>query len=832
MVFGGILILAASTESAPGQVARPEGLNTSLASLARYVPREELFGYLEFEGLATHQAAWRASAAYKLLNETKLGALLEDLAGQFIEMAQQSSPPGRRVDAAEIVDAVKHAAQQGFAVGVWGKDPKQPGVVVVLRRGDRPDIRRWLDASARSDQAAAGEDKAGLAPVQKAGRTLHPLDQQGTFWWIEKGDLVLTQRSDKVLAAIDGQVPSAVDHPLRAALSKAEDGFQPAAVGFVEITKLPAMPPDAVKLGLDGLKRVELAWGFQDEALRTVLRAVAPAPRHGLLALLDQPTFDTRSLPPLPAGLNGFTVMSIDLAKTYDQVLDLVKAGDPQAAERIPAAEEMFRQQFGFDVRKDLLSSLGPKLAIYAQAPPAEAGANQAAMMITQLAGLTISVQVRDESVLSRTIAPLMKTVNAIIEALAARARRDPTGAGGAALEFRKKEGPRPTYIMELPPGTLPPPFAEMFRPTVLLGKDQLVVSASTAPAEQAASLSGDRPDQRWQPAEAFVSMIRRLPANLVLLNISDPRTTMPAMIDALPILAQQINAQAGQAQRVEDPQGIRPPFTPLRIDPDKLPRTDELSRLLFPASTALVVDREGASLIGREPIPSLTSPATSGVLVALLLPAVQSAREAARRAQCVNNLKQIGLAYHNYHSANDALPPPAITDKDGKPLLGWRVAILPYIEQVELYNKFKLDEPWDSPHNKALLKEMPPTFLCPSRSNPEPFTTTYRVFVGPGAMFEKGQATSLAHITDGTSNTILVVEAKEAVPWSKPDAELPFDQAAAPSLHGAGSSHPGGFNALFGDGSVRFIKVSINLDVFKALITRAAGEVIGADQF
>src|SRR5207248_2297468 len=151
--------------------------------------------------------------------------------------------------------------------------------------------------------------------------------------------------------------------------------------------------------------------------------------------------------------------------------------------------------------------------------------------------------------------------------------------------------------------------------------------------------------------------------------------------------------------------------------------------------------------------------------------------------------------------------PMPALVDKDGKALLSWRVAILPYIEQQPLYNKFKLDEPWDSPHNKALIKEMPATYLCPSRRQAEPFTTAYRAFVGPGAMFEKGQAIGIQHITDGTSNTILVVESKEAVPWTKPDAELAFDPAADPSLCGAGSPHPGGFNVLFGDGSVRFIK-------------------------
>ena len=243
-----------------------------------------------------------------------------------------------------------------------------------------------------------------------------------------------------------------------------------------------------------------------------------------------------------------------------------------------------------------------------------------------------------------------------------------------------------------------------------------------------------------------------------------------------------------------------------------------------------MTVDAQGIQILQREPVPSLTSPSTSGVLVALLLPATQSAREAARRAQCTNNIKQIMLAMHNYLSANNSFPRD-VTDKDGKPLLSWRVAILPYIEQGELYNKFKLDEPWDSPHNKELLKEMPPTFLCPSRVKPEPFTTTYRGFVGAGAMFETGQDIGLASVTDGTSNTIAVAEASEAVPWSKP-ADLPFDQQAQPSLYGAGSSHPGGFDCGFADGSVRFIKNSINAVVFKALITRNGGEVINADAF
>ena len=112
-------------------------------------------------------------------------------------------------------------------------------------------------------------------------------------------------------------------------------------------------------------------------------------------------------------------------------------------------------------------------------------------------------------------------------------------------------------------------------------------------------------------------------------------------------------------------------------------------------------------------------------------------------------------------------------------------------MEQGVLFDKFKLDEPWDSPHNKELLKYMPLVYQCPSRANAQPYTTTYRGFVGHGAMFETGRDIRIADITDGTSNTIAVVEAKEAVAWTKPD-DLPFAGQADRSLYGAGSSHPG----------------------------------------
>lgn len=209
---------------------------------------------------------------------------------------------------------------------------------------------------------------------------------------------------------------------------------------------------------------------------------------------------------------------------------------------------------------------------------------------------------------------------------------------------------------------------------------------------------------------------------------------------------------------------------------------------------------------------------ATIGVLVALLLPAVQAAREAARRSQSVNNMKQIGLAMHIYHDRHKTFPARAMFDKNGKPLLSWRVQILPYIEQQELYRQFHLDEPWDSEHNKKLIPLMPALYHNPS-SPPRPGMAHFLGVSGKGLIFDGTKGRPISEITDGTSNTIMVVEVDpdRAVTWTKPDD---WEYNAAKPLAGLGKAHPGGFNALLADGSVRFIAASIDARVFHAMLT------------
>jgi type II secretory pathway pseudopilin PulG len=211
------------------------------------------------------------------------------------------------------------------------------------------------------------------------------------------------------------------------------------------------------------------------------------------------------------------------------------------------------------------------------------------------------------------------------------------------------------------------------------------------------------------------------------------------------------------------------------------------------------------------------------GIMAALLLPAVQAAREAARRAQASNNLKQIGLALHNYHDTFGCFPPAVVTDENDKPLYSGRVLLLPYMEQQALYQQFDLKEPWDSPANQAISETIVKVFTDPSSPGQRLGQTDYLFVTGQGTIFETGQMTKIQDVTDGVSNTMLVVEVKNSgVNWAEPrDLDINQPMALPPG------NHPGGNIVLLGDGSVRFISKSVAGQTVRAAATKAGGEMV-----
>lgn len=293
---------------------------------------------------------------------------------------------------------------------------------------------------------------------------------------------------------------------------------------------------------------------------------------------------------------------------------------------------------------------------------------------------------------------------------------------------------------------------------------------------------------------------------------------------------------------------------------------------------------------------------AVIGVLIALLLPAVQAAREAARRAQCSNNLKQIGVAMHNYHATHDTFPPgyisKTLTAEPSSPETGpgwaWGTMILNDLEQRALYDAVNFSLPITDPGSNTVRRASLSAYLCPSSTgrdgpvtladasgNPLTADLSPGQYVGVAGQWEveefpahnngifyRNSRVGVRDIRDGTSTTLMVGERSRniadatwvgVIPYARvctnPDWHVRSCETAnvmvlghtgpspdqrwvdVPNYKGAGaddfwSLHPGGCNFLFADGSVRFIKESVDPRIFSFLSTRAGGEVVSADQF
>jgi hypothetical protein len=186
-------------------------------------------------------------------------------------------------------------------------------------------------------------------------------------------------------------------------------------------------------------------------------------------------------------------------------------------------------------------------------------------------------------------------------------------------------------------------------------------------------------------------------------------------------------------------------------------------------------------------------------------------------RARTVNNLKFIALGMHNFTAMNGGRMPAAAIRKGDEPLLSWRVAILPFIEQFALYERFHLDEPWDSPHNASLLKEMPGIYAPVARNDATPYATYYQGFVGPGTLFDGDEGAKIADFMYVARPTLMVVAAAQPVPWTKPE-DVPYDEGKP--LPRLGGPFADGFYAAFADGSVRFIGRNVAPESIRAAVT------------
>lgn len=535
-------------------------------------------------------------------------------------------------------------------------------------------------------------------------------------------------------------------------------------------------------LGLDKLGTFVTVNGMDDSGCVMRSELSINGQPTGILTLLDTPPLNSKDLALMGKDSPVALAFKLDGSKVLDLVLDI--AGQFGEAEEIEQGLAILKQQMQIDVRADVLASLGDTWRVYAQPGPNG--------LIT---GWTVAVSVRNREKLER----VQKTLTTILQGQLQQA-----GPGAPQLQTSEVGGYTVHTLSFGQPGV---PAA----PSWCITDDELFITVT--PEQLRSHLSGGAQGESIAQNETVKSLFA-----------ADARTLGFAYVDTQEV-AKGLMPMAQLGLQMAGGQRGMPP-----LDTDGLPSADSIIPHLRPSLFAVQRTAAGLELSSFQTLPGGNAGAGAPVMVALLLPAVQAAREAARRMEGSNNLKQIGLAMHNYHDTYRAFPAGYSADAEGKPLLSWRVHILPFIEEQALYERFHLDEPWDSPHNKELIPLMPQVYRCPN-SRAEPGMTNYLGIAGADGVFVRPQAgdrlgASMRQITDGTANTIMTVEVPDetAVVWTKPADHAPNMQAPTKGLTGL---RPGGFQVGFTDGSVRFIAETVDVNVLKALFTKSGGEAV-----
>jgi hypothetical protein len=249
---------------------------------------------------------------------------------------------------------------------------------------------------------------------------------------------------------------------------------------------------------------------------------------------------------------------------------------------------------------------------------------------------------------------------------------------------------------------------------------------------------------------------------------------------------------------------------------------------LLFWLSSLVAVAFGFRIFTGLSLSPTLIVVGILGCFFLALAPAFVDGRGSARKMSCTNNLRNIALALQQYHDNHGTFPPAYIADAQGKPMHSWRVLLLPYFDQGNLYKQYRFDEPWDGPNNSQLHSIRPFYYQCPSDTGPRT-DTSYFAIVGPQTIWPGANATRMADITDGTPNTIILAEvANSGIHWMEP-SDLDASQMSmlinAAKGPGISSGHEKGANVAYANGSVQFLTNKTSPAALRAALTRNGKE-------
>lgn len=502
--------------------------------------------------------------------------------------------------------------------------------------------------------------------------------------------------------------------------------------------------------------------------------------RPGLLALLPHEPLEAADLHLIPKDAMFAAAYRLDLGVAWDTVLDVADDIQTESRDEFEKAVWEADSHLGLNIRDDLVGSLGN--AWFAYLPGGD--------LMTSWLNAAAGVRVEDAD-------ELRDAVEKLVDAAKAEFSR---GGLRAPAIVETKLGDHTIYSLQFTGEPVP------VSPSWCIGDDWAVVGL--LPQAVRAALEREADDS----LASAPSIAEALAEGAAALGYQDTPQLVKVAYPWVQIGVQMASAQLRRAN--------------IDIDATALPSVDVIVKHLRPAISTFRHADDGFHLTSRHSLPGGGNVAAAAPVAAgLLLPAVSAARTAAQDARDMNSMKQIMLGILNYESAKKALPSNVLSD-DGKPLLSWRVRILPYLEQngMALHQQFRLDEPWNSEHNLMVAAIMPEVFRSPN-DPPETTKTRFLAVAGPGTLFPGDAEVKISQITDGTSQTLALVQVApdKAVPWTKPeDWEMDESNPTA----GLDASR-GSILAARCDGSVFRLPVGTDPAVIKALVTRAGDEPI-----
>jgi hypothetical protein len=576
-------------------------------------------------------------------------------------------------------------------------------------------------------------------------------------------------------------------------------------------------------LGFDNLGVASVRSGYKGRAVWSESVLEVKGNRNGLIALGDQPSITLADLPALPADTSSFLACSFDFSTVYTKALAGVKKFVSKAPERVQEDVDQTIKNIpimlGFDPKKDLFDALGNVACVYVDSSQDFMGAG--------IAGAVAAIEVKDNAKLQGTL----KHIFSMIEAMS---------GGDFTTNSAEKNGINITTFQ----------VESVEIGAVAVTDDWLLVSL-TPQSIITFQMRADGKLPKWKPNGELQQAFASLPKEFTSLTISDPRPIYRQLMSLAPFLM--TGAKAALIENRLVPRGFEFDVSVADVPPSEL-----VTAPLFPNVSMSVNGKDGLKHYSRSSIPSIpliggggggSSITTVAVLVALVLPAVQQAREAARRSQSRNNMKQLGLAMHNHHEVFRSLPSGTIENKDLKveERLSWVISLLPFLDQNPLAESIDKDQAWDSDANSRSTKTIIPTLLNPQVAAP-PLPNGARIdyvaMAGVGVkaptlpvndpkagVFGYDRKTRFRDIKDGTSNTIGVTEAsKDFGNWAQGGKSTIRSLTKKPYVNGPdgiGSPFRGGMNVLLMDGSVRFISENIDAGILEALMTIAGRENI-----